>query len=74
MTIMVQPGPSGPLTTTYADDLTKRIAAATALAKNALGVQNDLEKELFAADAEVAGLKDGNLKLDAEIKHKELGR
>jgi len=57
-----------------ADDLTKRIAAATALAKNALGVQNDLEKELFAADAEVAGLKDGNLKLDAEIKHKELGR
>ncbi|HEV3119214.1 MAG TPA: hypothetical protein VGY58_19320 [Gemmataceae bacterium] len=57
-----------------ADDLTKRIAAATASAKNALSVQNDLEKELFAADAEAAKLKDGNEKLDGEIKRKELGR
>jgi hypothetical protein len=56
-----------------AADLQKRIAAATAVAKHALTVQSDLEKQLFATDGEAARTKEQNEKLDLEIKRKELG-
>ena len=55
-------------------DLTKRIEETKTAAEKALGVQSDLEKQLFAADAKAAELKDKNEHLDQEIRTKELGR
>jgi hypothetical protein len=54
-------------------DLTKRIAETKAAAEKALAVQADLEKQLFATDKAVAGVKQENEGLDQKIKAKELG-